>query len=208
MKQKTRLLIVDDHFVVRIGLSGSINVEPDMEVVADASNAAQAINLYKQHRPDVVLMDLRLPGGSGVEAVHAICTEFPEANILIISTYDVEEDIYLALAAGARGYLLKTVLRDELLAAIRTVALGQRYLPGPVANRLAEKMMREPLSRREREVLEKIAQGMSNKEIAAALSLSEVTVKLHVSNLFGKLHVQDRTQAVTCALRRGLVHLD
>lgn len=204
---KIRLLIVDDHFVVRMGLSSSINLEPDMMVVAEASTAQQALELYRQHRPNVVLMDLRLPDLSGVEASRRIISEFPDAQVMILSTFDGDEDIYRSVQAGARAYVLKGAQREELLQAIRTVSSGAQYFPASVGQRLAERLRRAELSARENEVLQLLVKGMSNKEIAAFLGISEVTAKLHVSNILVKLNVSDRTQAVTTALQRGIVHL-
>ena len=208
MKKKIRILVVDDHFVVRMGLIGSINMESDMTVVAEASTGSQAIELYRKHAPHIVLMDLRLPGMNGIEATAALRNVFPDAKIIILSTYEGDEDVYRAMQAGARSYLSKNVLRDELLLAIRNVQNGQRYLPHPVAARLAERLQRPELSPRELEVLQLIVKGQSNKEIATTLAISEVTVKLHVSNVLTKLNVADRTHASTAAIQRGIVHLD
>jgi len=210
MKRQTRLhvLVVDDHFVVRMGLTGSINMEPDMMVVAAATTGEEAIALYRRHEPDVVLMDLRLPRLSGLDATVAILKEFADARIIILSTYEGDEDIHRALQAGARSYLLKTASRDDLLAAIRAVHSGQHFLLPDVASRLASRLHRPDLSEREQEVLGLVVKGRSNKEIAGALFISEVTVKLHVSSILSKLKVADRTQAATTAVQRGIVHLD
>ena len=207
MKRKIRILVVDDHFVVRMGLSGSINMEEDMMVVAEASNGQQAIQLYRQQTPDIVLMDLRLPATDGVVTATAICKEDPDARVIMLSTYDGDEEIYRSFQAGARSYLLKSASREELLAAIRAVHGGQRYIPPAVAARLAERVPFTELSSREMEVLRLIVKGMSNKEIAAALNITEVTTKLHVGHILGKLKVNDRTQAATSALQRGIIHL-
>jgi two-component system NarL family response regulator len=208
MKKAIRILIVDDHFVVRMGLASSINMEADMSAIADASTGAQALKLYRKHTPDIVLMDLRLPDMTGIETTTAICKDFPEAKIIVISTYDGDEDIYRALQAGARSYLCKNVSREELLQTIRAVHTGQRYLPPPMAARLAERVHRPELSARELEVLQLIVKGMPNKEIAGHLSITEFTVKLHVGNILTKLNVADRTQASTTAIQRGIVHLE
>jgi two-component system NarL family response regulator len=208
MKKKISIMVVDDHFAVRMGLSGSIHVEPDMTVAAEASTGEQAIALYRQHRPDIVLMDLMLPGGNGVEATKAICKEFPNASVIMLSTHDGEEDIYRSLQAGARAYVLKTAARDELMNTIRAVSGGQRCISPAVGARLADRMMHPDLTLREMEVLKLIVKGNSNKEIAAALSITEVTVKLHAGHIFTKLQVNDRTQAATTALQRGIIHLD
>ena len=164
MKTKTaiRLMVVDDHFVVRMGLSGSINVEPDMAVTAEASTGEQAVTVYRQHQPDIVLMDLRLPGMSGVEATRAICREFPGAAVIMLSTHDGEEDIYRSLQAGARTYLLKTAARNELIDTIRAVYAGERSISPVVGARLAERMMHPELTAREIEVLQLVVKGKSN----------------------------------------------
>jgi DNA-binding NarL/FixJ family response regulator len=208
MKKKIRIMVVDDHFVVRMGLAGSINIEADMVVEAEASNGQQAIASYRQHRPDIVLMDLNLPGMSGVEATSAICKEFPDASVIMLSTHDGEEDIYRSLQAGARTYLLKTAAREDLIQTIRAVHAGERAISPAIGARLAERMTHAELTSREVEVLKLIAKGRSNKEIGSALGIAEVTVKLHVGHILTKLNVHDRTQATTTALQRGILHLD
>jgi two-component system, NarL family, response regulator len=208
MKERIRIMVVDDHFVVRMGLVGSINIEADMTVEAEASTGQQAIAKYRQHRPDIVLMDLKLPGMSGVEAASAICQEFPEASIIMLSTHDGEENIYRSLQAGARTYLLKTATREELLHTIRAVHAGERCISPTIGARLAERMSHAELTTRELEVLKLIGKGNSNKEIGQALQIAEVTVKLHVGHILTKLKATDRTQAVTVALQRGILHLD
>ena len=208
MKTKIRVMVVDDHFVVRMGLTGSVNVEPDMMVEAEASTGEQAVAAFRQHQPDIVLMDLKLPGISGVEATSAICAEFPGASIIMLSTHDGEEDIYRSLQAGARAYLLKTVERKELIETIRSVHAGGRCISPAVGARLAERMTHPDLTAREKEVLQLIVKGRSNKEIASDLSIAEVTVKLHVGHILNKLGVNDRTQATTTALHRGIIQLD
>lgn len=200
-----RILVVDDHFMVRMGLSASLNVEPDMEVVAEVASGDVALDSYRQHRPEVVLMDVRLPGTSGGDAAAAIVHEFPDARILMLSTHSGEEEIYRSLQAGARGYILKSVKREELLRAIREVHEGRRYLDPTVAPLLAERMSHRSLTSRELEVLRMVAQGLGNKEIGAALNIAEVTVKLHVSHVLEKLNVKDRTEAATAAIRRGII---
>jgi two-component system NarL family response regulator len=205
---KIRILAVDDHFIVRTGLASSINFEPDLEVVAEAANGREACVLFDQWRPDVTLMDLRLPELSGAEATAMICRKHPEARIMILSTYNRDEDIYRAFQAGARGYVLKTVSREELLQTIREVNAGKLCIPESVAQRLAARTSQADLTPRESEVLELIAKGLSNKEIGVRLGVAEVTVKLHVSNLFSKLRVTDRTKAVTTALQRGLFRME
>jgi two-component system NarL family response regulator len=208
MKKKIRIMVVDDHFVVRMGLTGSINIETDMTVATEASSGQQAITNFRQHRPDIVLMDLKLPGMGGVEATSAICKEFPDASVIMLSTHDSEEDIYRSLQAGARTYLLKTAAREELIQSIRAVYAGERCIPPHVGARLAERMTRTELTVRELEVLKLIAKGNSNKEIGNALEIAEVTVKLHVGHILTKLKANDRTQATTTALQRGILHLD
>lgn len=203
-----RVLVVDDHQIVRQGLVALINSEPGLKVVAEAADGAQAVELFRQHRPDVTLMDLRLPGMGGVEATRAIRREFAAARIIVLTTYDGDEDIYRALQAGAQGYLLKGMSFDELLAAIRTVHAGARRIPAPVAERLAERIAGQELTGRELQVLELIVKGRSNREISTALAISEATVKSHINSLLGKLGVSDRTQAATSALQRGIIHLD
>ena len=202
------ILIADDHFVVRTGLAAVISTQPDMAVVAEAVNGRQAVELFRQHRPDITLMDLRMPEMNGVEAITAIRGEFPEARLIVLTTYDGDEDIYRALQAGARGYLLKDMLREGLLEAIRAVHEGHRRIPTEVANRLAERLTRSELTSREMEVLELIVKGKTNKEIGAELGVAEGTVKIHINNILSKLGVSDRTQATTFALQRGIIHLE
>ncbi|MGI8769850.1 MAG: response regulator [Acidobacteriaceae bacterium] len=208
MSEPIQLMVVDDHHIVRQGLVALLQTVPDMRVVVQASDGAQAIEAFRRHRPDVVLMDLRMQGMNGVEAIGHIRTEFPDARIIVLTTFDGDEDIYRALQAGARGYLLKGMDSEELLAAIRAVHAGKSRIPGPVAERLAERMSGQALTDRETDVLKLIVSGNSNKEIASALFISEATVKTHVNNLLSKLGVSDRTQATTTALQRGIVHFD
>ncbi len=202
-----RILVVDDHFMVRMGLSASLNVESDMEVIAEASNGEDAIPLYREHSPELVIMDGRLPGLSGSQTALAILKEFPQAKILMLSTHSGEEEIYRALQAGARGYVLKSAARQELLGAIRAVHGGKMHVDPMAAQSLAERMTHQALTSREFEVLGMLARGLTNKEIGAHLHVAEVTVKQHVSHLFQKLNVSDRTQAVTVALQRGIVQI-
>jgi len=203
-----RILVVDDHFMVRMRLSASLNVEPDIEVVAEAANGETALPLYRKHHPDLVMMDLRLPGMSGADCTAAILREFPEARILILSTHSSQEEIYRALQAGARGYIVKSIVREELLRAVREVHSGGSYMDKTVAANLAERRFHRPLSSRELEVLHLVAKGLGNRDIANALKIAEVTVKLHVSHTLEKLGVKDRTEAATVALRRGIISLD
>ena len=203
-----RILVVDDHFMVRMGLSASLNVESDIEVVGEAGTGEAAIDEFRYHLPDLVLMDVRLPGMSGAETTAAILREFPNARILMLSTHSGEEEVYRALQAGARGYVLKNIVREELLCAIREVIEGHRYIDPAVASVLAARVGHRALSRRELEVLRMVAKGLGNKEIAAALDIAEVTVKLHVSHVLQKLNVRDRTEAATAALQRGIISLE
>ena len=200
-------MVIDDQAVVRQGFVSLINTVPDMEVIAEGINGQQAIDLYNEHTPDITLIDLRMPVMSGVEAIAAIRSKFPDARLIVLTTYDGDEDIYRSLQAGAKGYLLKDVFFEELETAIRTVHAGSRHIPAAIAMRLAERMSSTDLTSREMEVLELIVRGQSNKEIGASLSISEATVKSHINNILSKLGVTDRTQAVTTALQRGLVHL-
>ena len=194
--------------MVRMGLTASLNVEPDMEVVAEAATGEAALAAYRQHRPSLVIMDVRLPGCSGAEATAAIVQEFPEARVLMLSTHSGEEEVFRALQAGARGYILKSAMREELLRAIREVSEGRRYVDPAVAPLLAARMQHRSLTVRELEVLRMVAKGLGNKEIAASLSIAEVTVKLHVSHVLEKLNVKDRTEAATVAMQRGIIALD
>src|SRR6188474_3683262 len=209
MSQKIpiRIMVVDDHHVVREGLVSMINKEPGLHVVADTGSGEEAVVLFRKHKPDVTLMDLRLPGMSGAEAVAAIRGEHPHSRFIVLTTYDGDEDIYRALQAGAQAYLLKDMFFEELEDAIRKVHAGARRLPAVVAERLAERMSASELTERELEVLQEIVKGKSNKEIGSSLHISEATVKSHINNILGKLGVTDRTQAATRALQRGIVHL-
>jgi len=202
-----RILVAEDHLVARVGVSTIVNMQPDMTVVAEASNGQQAVELYRKHIPDVALLDMRMPIMSGVEAATAIRAEFPHARMIALTTYGGDEDIRRALAAGVQSYLTKDVLHDELLKAIRAVHSGQTYLPSGVAAALAAQMPRPDLSAREVQVLELIVRGLANKQIAYSLNIAEHTVKNHVKNILSKLGVQDRTQAATAAIQRGIVHL-
>lgn len=207
MADKLKLMLVDDHYLVRMGLASVLALEPDMVVCAEASSGEQACALYRVHSPDVTLMDLRLPGMSGTATVQAIRNEFPDARIVMISTYVCDEEIYGALHAGAMAYLVKSVQREELIRAIRKAAAGQRHIPAEVATRLADRVTRSQLSTRELDVLRLLVGGRRNREIAHALDISEGTVKLHVSSILSKLGAADRTEAVTRALQHGIVQL-
>lgn len=206
---RIRLLIVDDHPVVRDGLVSILHEgEPDLEVVGEAGDGKAAVAAWRTLRPTVTIMDLQLPGQTGVEAIKAIRREDPDARVLVLTTFDGDADIQRALEAGARGYLLKSVRRAILIEAVRAVAAGQRYLPPATAARLVEAMESERLTTRELDVLKLLAQGERNREIAEALGLAEPTVKIHVNNLLRKLQAKDRTEATVIALKRGLIHLE
>jgi DNA-binding NarL/FixJ family response regulator len=208
MAEPIRIMVVDDHHIVRQGLVALIRTVADMQVVAEASDGAQAIEFFRAHQPDVTLMDLRLPNTNGVDAITEIRQEFPDARLIVLTTFDGDEDIYRALQAGAKGYLLKGMNTEELTDAIRAVHAGKSRIPGIVAERLAGRMGGPSLTARELEVLKRIVRGRSNKEIAGDLFISEATVKTHINSILSKLGVNDRTQAATTALQRGIVHLD
>ena len=203
-----RLLIVEDHHIVRQGLISLLQSVSGMVVVAEAPDGRAGAELYRQHLPDVVLMDLRMPVVSGVEAIQELCHEFPDAKVIVLTTFDGDEDVYRAMQAGARGYLLKGMEAEELIASIRSVHSGKSSFCPPVAQQLAYRMATPELTRRELEVLETIVAGKSNREIAFSLDMSEATVKTHLHSVFSKLDVVDRTQAAITAVRRGFVHLD
>ena len=203
-----RVLTADDHAVVRAGIAAMIANEPDIAVVAEASDGTEAVALYHEHVPDVVLMDLRMPKLDGVSAITAIRTAYPDAHIVALTTYDGDADIHRALSAGACAYLLKDVLVAELIRAIRGAAAGKRVIPTAVASRLAEFTPRIDLTEREIEVLRLVAKGFRNKEISRVIGRTEGTVKVHVKNILEKLGVADRTEAVTLAMQRGIIHLE
>jgi two-component system NarL family response regulator len=203
---KIRIMVIDDQAVVRQGFVSLIKTVPDMEIVGEGSNGQEAVALFRQLRPDITLMDLRMPELSGAEAIKQIRVEFPAARIIVLTTFDGDEDIYRAVQAGAQGYLLKDMFFEELEAAIRKVHAGARLIPGSVAERLAARMSSSELTGRELEVLRHIVDGKSNKEIGNTLNISEATVKSHINNILSKLGVSDRTQAATTALQRGIVH--
>ncbi|MGC2555740.1 MAG: response regulator transcription factor, partial [Candidatus Sulfotelmatobacter sp.] len=198
---------VDDHPLIRVGIAAIVNARADMTVVAQAGTGEEALELFRRNKPDVTLMDLRLPGIGGVEAIAAMRTTRPDARFIVVTTYDGDEDIHRALEAGAQGYIIKGMPYQTLVEAIHRVHLGKRFLPPPVANTLASRMPDSDLSPREMEVLLLLVAGRSNKEIAQTLDIAEATVKSHVSTILMRLGVEDRTQAVVTALQRGLVHL-
>jgi DNA-binding NarL/FixJ family response regulator len=205
---KIRILTVDDHQLIRTGLSAFLGTEVGMEVVAQASNGEEAIERYRDLRPDVVLMDLSMPVMDGLAATRAILDESPDARIIVLTTYDGDENIHRALEAGARGYLLKDMLVDEMAEVIRAVSQGRTTVPRAVAAKLAQYAPRVPLTPRESEVLSLVAKGLSNAEVAQRIGRAEGTVKVHLKNILQKLGVDDRTDAVTTAMRRGFIRLD
>jgi DNA-binding NarL/FixJ family response regulator len=205
--RKIRLLLVDDHLLVRVGLRSLLETQPDMTVVAEVAGGAAAVKAFAEHKPDVTLMDLRMPDLSGTETTALIRKQFPNARVLVLTTFDNDEDVYRALEAGAAGYLLKNTEGNPLLATIRAVHAGTYQLPAPLAARLAQRRAAPELTPRELEVLLLIIKGQSNKEIGCSLNLAENTVKNHVKMVLEKLGAADRTQAATTALRRGLASL-
>jgi DNA-binding NarL/FixJ family response regulator len=204
---KIRILIADDHFIVRMGLTALVNMEPDMEVIGEAANGAQAVDIFGKLNPDLVLMDLRMPVKDGIQATAEIRNKFPVARILMLTTYDGDEDIHKALQAGAQGYVLKNSTAEALIPALRAVAAGQQWIPKDIASRLVSRKSFEELTPRELQVLHQLARGLANKEIADTLNISEHTVKDHLKSILGKLRVADRTEAVTTAIQRGIIHL-
>jgi len=209
MKEQARIkvLIVDDHPIMRVGIAAIVEATPDMTAVAQAGSGEEAVELFEKHLPDITLMDLRLPGMSGVEAIRTIMARHPHAKFVVLTTYEGDEDIHQALQAGARSYIIKGMPHDALVNALRRVQAGGRFLPQPVSRALNSRIPNSDLSSREREVLDLIVRGKSNKEIAYDLGITESTVKCHVSVILMRLNVSDRTQAVVTALQRGLIHL-
>lgn len=204
---KIRILVADDHFVVRMGLTALVNTEPDLEVVGEAADGVQAVQEFEKHKPDVVLMDLRMPIKDGVRATAEIKAKHPDARVLMLTTFDGDTDIHRAIEAGAQGYVLKNSTGDKLIPAVRAVAAGQRWIPKEIATRLASRNLFEDLTPRELQVLDQMAKGLANKEIADVLKITSHTVKDHLKSILGKLHVADRTEAVTVAIQRGIIHL-
>ncbi|HTL69137.1 MAG TPA: response regulator transcription factor [Lacunisphaera sp.] len=203
---KIRILIVDDHFIVRIGLLSLINTEPNLVVVGEAGDGREAIRLFRELQPDLVVMDMRLPDLEGPQAAQAIRGIDPAARILMLSAFEGDVDIHTALEAGASGYVLKSVTGEELVPAINAVAAGRRWIPQEIASRLRSRNTYEELTTREQEVLVQLSRGLANKEIADTLGISEHTTKGHLKSILGKLRVLDRTQAVIAAVQRGLIH--
>lgn len=203
-----KVMIVDDHPAVRKGIAALIESEPDLKVGGETGDGREAVELFRRAKPDVVLMDLRLPGMGGVEAIMAIRKDFPEARIIVLTTFDADEDIYRAIQSGAKSYLLKDTPDDELAATIRAVHAGEEKLPTHVADLLAKRKQRADLTAREMDVLLLLIKGRSNKEIGSALDVTEDTVKAHFRTLFSKLNVRDRTEAAISAIQHGIVHLD
>ena len=202
-----RILCVDDHALVRKGLALILDNEDDLELIAEAANGAEAVELFRRLRPDVTLMDLRMPELDGIEATRQIRSEFPDAKIIALTSYDGDQDIYRALEAGVRGYLLKEMVHTEVLQAIRAVHSGKKLMPPIVAERLGDPFPQVALTPREVEVLTLVAQGLANKEIGARLGTAAGTVKMHVQNILAKLGAADRTRAVTIGLQRGIIRL-
>ncbi len=206
-KPAIRVMIADDHPIVCLGLATMIDSQPDMTVVAQASNGREAVEMFTQHTPDVTLIDLRMPELGGVDAIKAIRARHPGAIFIVLTTYQGDEDIHKAMAAGAQGYLLKGMPHDDLLEAIRRVKSGSQYLPPSVRSSLANRLPSSELSPRELQILELIVKGLSNKQIADRLGITEGTVKWHVNAILGRMNVSDRTQAAVAALNRGIVQL-
>ncbi len=207
MAERARVMIVEDHPVVRQGLVALLSAIPEIEVVGQASDGMEGVEMFRRLQPDVTLMDLQLPRLGGVAAIAKIREEFPSARIVVLTTYDGDEDIFRALQAGAKAYLLKGMPMEELLQTIQAVHAGKSRVPAEIAEKLAERISGQELTARELSVLERIVAGRANKEIATDLHISETTVKSHVNSLLGKLGVADRTHAATLAIQRGIVHL-
>jgi DNA-binding NarL/FixJ family response regulator len=203
-----RVLAVDDHSLVRKGLASILANEPDMQLIGEASNGSEAVEAFRNLNPDLVLMDLRMPGMDGIEATRQIRKVNPEAKIIALTSYDGDQEIYRALEAGVRGYLLKEMVHNEVVRAIRVVQSGKRLMPPEVAERLSEYFPQVALTPREVEVLEYVAKGLGNKEIGARLGTAAGTVKMHLQNILCKLGASDRTHAVTLAVQRGIIYLD
>lgn len=208
MKDTIRILLADDHPPLRAGLSSILNAQPGLTVIAEAGSGRETLEKCEAHQPDVLIVDLRMPDGDGIETIRALHKSTPTIHVLVLTTYDNEEDIFKALEAGARGYILKDTTSDEIIRAVREIHAGGRFLPPAIASRLADRMIRPSLTPRELDVLRLVSRGRSNKEIASAMFISEETVKSHMKGLFQKLGVHDRAEAVSTALQRGLLRLD
>jgi DNA-binding NarL/FixJ family response regulator len=208
LAEKIKVMVVDDHPLMRVGVASIVNARSDMTVVAQAGTGEEAVTLFFKHKPDVTLMDLRLPGMSGVDSIRSIRETHPRARFVVLTTYEGDADIHRALEAGAQGYVIKGMPYQTLVEALQRVHTGGRFLPPPVARALASRMPDSELSAREQEVLSLLASGKSNKDIASTLGISESTVKCHVSAILLRLNVSDRTEAVVTALHRGLIHLE
>lgn len=208
MSTPIRILLADDHPSLRDGLASILTSQPDLSVVAEAGTGREAVEQFKQHKPDVLIVDLRMPDGDGIQTIKELVEWDPAVTVLVLTTYDNEEDIFSALESGARGYILKDTTREEIIEAVRQVHAGNRYLPSAVAARLADRMIRPSLTPRELDVLRLVSRGRTNKEMAVAMFISEETVKSHMKGLFQKLGVHDRAEAVGIALQRGLLRLE
>lgn len=206
-KKAIRILIVDDHPVVQAGLSSMLATHGGVEVIGSASSGEEALTMVKQDMPDILLLDLRMPGMNGIDTLHALKEMKASARVIILTSFETDENIYRAIQAGALGYLLKNTSQSQMLEAISTVHLGKRYIPSPIAARLAERMLRSNLTARESEILEMLAKGLTNKQIGNALSISENTVRNHVNSIMEKLEVSDRTEAVAVAIQQGIIQI-
>jgi DNA-binding NarL/FixJ family response regulator len=202
-----RILIADDHYIVRLGLIALINTEPDMEVVAEAADGVQALEMFCRCQPDLALLDMRMPVKTGVQATEEIRAKFPAARVIMLTAFDGDEEIHKAFAAGAQGYVFKNSSGEKLIPALRAVVAGQRWIPQEVATRLSSRKSFEELTTRELQVLKELAKGLANKEIAGTLNITEYTVKDHLKNIMAKLRAADRTEAVTSAIQRGIIQL-
>lgn len=204
---KIRIMLVDDHIVMRMGLATAAGGEPDMEIVAEAGNGLEAIQAYVVHRPDVVVLDLRMPKKNGIETIHQLREEFGPVRVLVFSNYAGGDEVFQAFKAGARGFVTKEMSLERLLEAIRCVHAGEQYIPSEISMRMNGRVLSN-LSTRELEVLALVAKGLSNKEVGASLNIVEGTIKVHLKNILAKLHVSDRTQAILVAVKRGIIHLE
>jgi DNA-binding NarL/FixJ family response regulator len=204
---KIGILVADDHFIVRMGLIALVNTEPNMVIVGEAADGSQAVDLFGKRKPDLVLMDLRMPIKDGIEATIEIRAQDPKARVLMLTTFDGDTDIHKALQAGAQGYVLKNATGQELIPAIQAVAAGHKWIPKEIAQRLTSRKLFEELTPREVKVLQLLVKGLANKQIGDMLNITEYTVKDHLKSVFGKLQVVDRTEAVTAAIQRGIIHL-